>query len=132
MVAVFAADVLQENHAVAGQVDGLPLDLLVAEVIHPQAQRTAEGLQDLEDAAVEPHKGDRCLASVAFRAFFRRLCRSGVRGAASSSRQRPKASRAASPRRPVRVCAGYSTLNVSSAFRVSATWTFHFARLTLL
>ena len=58
MVAVFAANVLQEDEPVAGQVDAFVVDLLVGEVIHRQSDFAGEGLQDLEDAAVEADEGD--------------------------------------------------------------------------
>ena len=121
VVLVVAADHFQQDDLVAGQIDGFLPDLLVGDVVHRQAQRAAERLQDLEDAAMQADKGNR----------GGRLGRRW-NGFGGEERGRSKRAYIARASRARRTCAErpyeqtYSTLNVSNVFAPAATWTFHF------
>ena len=140
VVAVVAAGVLQEDEPVAGQIDGFVVDLLVGEVVHRQTQLAGEGLQDLEDAAMQADEGDpggpsalgvgdRGSAAASGPAIAQCAGQHSEAGAAGQSQANATATmqcemRAVENRR------AYSTVNGSSALSPAFTWTCHLACLT--
>ena len=58
MIAILAADVLQQNDLIPREIDGFQADLLVAEIVHLQAELAPKRLQDLENPAVKTDKSD--------------------------------------------------------------------------
>ena len=58
VITILAANMLQENDLVAGEIDRFQTDLFVSEIVHPQAELAAKRLKYFKDPAVQADERD--------------------------------------------------------------------------